>query len=125
MSKKLKGGDYHMTAEQKKKDREFLSKLHAKHYGKKKSKTQKASAPVEATKEPEAGKSAAKESSRHELMLKAKERGIKNFRVINKEELVEILKEGTTQERINEIVSGAVARWKAGWGKGKKQKAQA
>jgi hypothetical protein len=114
-----------MTAEQKKKSKEFLHKLHAKYYGKKKSKTQKAKAPVEATKEPEAGESATKEPTRHELMLKAKERGIKNFRVLNKEELVEILKEGVTQERINEIVSGAVARWKAGWGKGKKQKAQA
>jgi len=55
-------------------------------------------------------------------MLQAKTKGIKT-RALNKEELVEILKEGTTQERINEIVTGAVARWKAGWGKGKKQKA--
>ncbi|MFA5156454.1 MAG: hypothetical protein WC532_03545 [Candidatus Omnitrophota bacterium] len=114
-----------MTTEQKKKGREFLSKLHAKHYGKKKSKTQKTKAPVKASKEAKSGEPATKEPTRNELMLKAKERGIKNFRVINKEELVEILKEGTTQERINEIVSGAVARWKAGWGKGKKQKAQA
>ena len=114
-----------MTAEQKKKDKEFLSKLHAKHYGKKKSKDQKAKPPVKASKEPETSEPAAKEPSRNELMLKAKERGIKNFRVINKEELVEILREGTTQERINEIVSGAVTRWKAGWGKGKKQKTQA
>lgn len=107
-----------MTAEQKKRNKEFLHKLHAKHYGKKKAKAQKAKAPV-------TGEPATKEPTRNELMLKAKERGIKNFRVINKEELVEILKEGTTQEHINEIVSGAVARWKAGWGKGKKQKAQA
>ena len=104
-----------MTAEQKKKDREFLHKLHAKHYGKKKSKAQKTEVPI--TTEP-----ATKEPTRHELMLKVKERGIKNFRVINKEELVEILKEGTTRERINEIVSGAVVRWKAGWGKGKNKK---
>jgi len=114
-----------MTAGQKKKSKEFLHKLHDKYYGKKKSKTQKAKAQVEASKEPETSKSTAKEPSRNELMLKAKERGIKNFRVLNKEELVEILKEATTQERINEIVSGAVTRWKAGWGKGKKQKAQA
>lgn len=111
-----------MTAEQKKRDKEFLHKLHAKHYGKKKSKTQKAKASVEAPNELATGKSVAKEPTRNDLMLKAKERGIKNFRVINKEELVEILKEGTTQERINEVVSGAVARWKAGWGKGKIRK---
>jgi hypothetical protein len=55
-------------------------------------------------------------------MLQAKERGIKNFRVINKTELIEILKNGTTKERIDEIVASAVARWKSGWGKGKNKK---
>jgi len=114
-----------MTAEQKKKDREFLHKLHAKHYGKKKAKTQKAKAPAKPPEKSETGETRSKGPSRNELMLQAKAKGIKNFRVINREELVEILKEGTTQERINEIVSGAVARWKAGWGKGKKQKNQA
>ena len=63
-------------------------------------------------------------ASRNELMLQAKAKGIKNFRLLNKEELAEILKEDTTQERINEIISGAVARWKAGWGKGKKQRSK-
>ncbi len=114
-----------MTAEQKKKDREFLHKLHTKHYGKKNVKTQKPKAPAKPLETSEASVPSGKEPSRNELMLKAKERGIKNYRVINKEELIEILKEGTAQERINEIVSGAVARWKAGWGKGKKRKAQA
>lgn len=114
-----------MTAEQKKKDREFLHKLHAKHYDKKKAKTQKPKASVKPLEKSEAGKTRSKGLSRNELMLQAKAKGIKNFRVINKEELVEILREGTTQERINEIVSGAVARWKVGWGKGKKQKNQA
>jgi predicted amidophosphoribosyltransferase len=109
-----------MTAKQKKKQKELLNKLHAKYYGKKKSKAKEAK-PQESS----AVETGTKAPSRHELMLQAKERGIKNFRVINKEELVEILKEGTTQERINEIVSGAVTRWKAGWGKGKKQKTQA
>jgi hypothetical protein len=110
-----------MTAEQKKKDKEFLHKLHAKHYGKKKSKAQKAKPSVKASKEAESGEAPAKKLSRNELMLQAKAKGIKNFRVINKEDLVEILKEGTTQERINEIVSGAVTRWKSGWGKGKRK----
>lgn len=112
-----------MTAKQKKQQKELLDKLHTKYYGKKKSKIQK---PKVETKTPDETRSTgtpAKELTRHELMLKAEERGIKNFRVINKEELIEILKEGTTQERINEIVADAVARWKVGWGK-KKQKSK-
>lgn len=106
-----------MTVKQKGKQKELLHKLHAKYYNKKKSKAKETK-----PKEFSAVETGSKGPTRHELMLKAKERGIKNFRVINKEELIEILKEGTTQERITEIVSGAVARWKAGWGKGKKQK---
>lgn len=111
-----------MTAKQKKQQKELLGKLHAKYYGKKKSKAQDPKTPGKAPEKPTAGPNAG--PSRHELMLQAKAKGIKNFRVLNKEELVEILKEGTTQERINEIVSGAVARWKAGWGRGKKQKSK-
>lgn len=112
-----------MTTKQKKKDSEFLHKLHDKYYSKKKAKAQKSKAPAQQPEKSETGQVAGKEPTRNDLMLQAKAKGIKNFRVINKEELTEILKEGTTQERINEIVSGAVARWKAGWGKGKKQKA--
>jgi len=91
---------------------------------KKKAKAQKSKAPVKQPEKSETDRTFDKGLSRNELMLQAKAKGIKNFRVINKEELVEILKEGTTQERIDEIVSGAVARWKSGWGKGKKQKPQ-
>jgi len=112
-----------MAAEQKKKNKEFLNKLHAKHYGKKKSKVQKPKVPAKTSEKPEADKTISKRPSRNELMLEAKAKGIKNFRVINKQELVEILKKDTTQERINEIISGAVARWKAGWGK-KKQRSK-
>ncbi|MGE0267902.1 MAG: hypothetical protein AB7S78_05565 [Candidatus Omnitrophota bacterium] len=54
--------------------------------------------------------------TRNSLMLQAKDRGIKNFRVLNKEELQSVLAEGTTQEQIDTVVSGAVARWKSGWG---------
>lgn len=98
-----------MTTEEKKRSKELLSKLHEKYYGKKKTKESKtAKAPKEA-----------KEPSRHQLMLHAKAKGIKNFRVINKVGLVEVLKEGTTQERINEIIAESVKKWKAGWGKGK------
>jgi len=59
--------------------------------------------------------------TRNDLMLQAKERGIKNFRVLNKEELAQVLADGVTQERINEVVAGSVARWRAGWGKRKVQ----
>lgn len=111
-----------MTAEEKKKNKEFLHKLHTKHYGKEKAKTQKAKTPVSPLENSETSKTHNKGQSRNELMLQAKAKGIKNFRVINKQELIEILKEGTTRERINEIVSGSVTRWKAGWGKGKHKK---
>ena len=56
------------------------------------------------------------ENTRQGLMLQTKERGIKNFRVLNKEELHAVLAEGVTQEQIDTVVSGAVARWKSGWG---------
>jgi len=59
--------------------------------------------------------------TRNALMLQAKERGIKNFRVLNKEELAQVLADGVTQERIDEVVAGSVARWKSGWGKRKVQ----
>ena len=54
--------------------------------------------------------------TRHALMLRAKERGIKNFRILNKNELMHILAEGITQQEIDALVAGAVARWKSGWG---------
>lgn len=100
-----------MPAEQKKKSKKFLNKLHAKYYGKDKSKT----------KESKIGDALSKGPSRNELMLKAKAKGIKNFRIINKEELVEILKERTTHARIKDIVTGALTRWKNGWGSSKRK----
>lgn len=59
--------------------------------------------------------------NRNALMLEAKERGIKNFRVLNKVELQQVLADGVTQDRIDEVVAGAVTRWKAGWGTKKVQ----
>jgi len=59
--------------------------------------------------------------TRHALMLKAKERGIKNFRVLNKNELMYVLAEGITQQEIDALVAGAVTRWKSGWGSKKKK----
>lgn len=55
-------------------------------------------------------------ASRNELMLVAKERGVKNFRVLNKQELADVLKNIGDQKAMNVIVAGAVARWKSGWG---------
>jgi len=71
-------------------------------------------------------KPAAKEPSvlpetRQALMLMAKERGIKNFRVLNKAELGKVLADGVTSEQIEQVVIGAVIRWKAGWGSKKVQ----
>ena len=60
--------------------------------------------------------------TRQVLMLKAKEQGIKNFRVLNKDELMHVLAEGITQQEIDALVAGAVARWKSGWGSRKAKK---
>ena len=60
--------------------------------------------------------------TRQAMMLKAKECGVKNFRVLNRVELAQVLAEGVSQEKIGEVAARAVARWKAGWGtKGKKK----
>ena len=59
--------------------------------------------------------------TRQALMMLAKDRGIKNFRVLNKAELAEVVTDGVTPERIQEVVAGAVTRWKAGWGSEKVQ----
>jgi len=58
-------------------------------------------------------------ASRNELMMTAKERGVKNFRVLNKQELTDVLKNIGDQKTVDTIVVGAVARWKSGWGKRK------
>jgi len=60
------------------------------------------------------------EESRAILMMKARQKGIKNFRILNKAELLEAIQEGTPPERTLEIINQAVARWKAGWGSRKK-----
>ena len=53
--------------------------------------------------------------TRNELMLAVKAKKISNFRVMNKEELTEVLKPGTTPIRVKEIQEIAVKRWKSGW----------
>jgi len=57
----------------------------------------------------------AKGPSRNDLMMQAKERGIKNFRILNKEELLKVLSAKDTIE-IDTIVTAAIQRWKSGWG---------
>jgi hypothetical protein len=49
-------------------------------------------------------------------MMTAKERGVKNFRVLNKQELADVLRNIGDQKAVDAIVVQAVARWKAGWG---------
>ena len=56
-----------------------------------------------------------KSGSRADLIKQAKEKGIKYFRILNKEELETILA-GTTPETQSQIIEKAKARWKAGWG---------
>ena len=65
--------------------------------------------------------SGASGSTRQELMLQAKEKGVKNFRVLNKQELTDVLANIGDQAKVDAIVSEAVARWKAGWGKKSKK----
>ena len=57
--------------------------------------------------------------SRNQLMEKVKAQGIKNFRVMNKAELAEIVG-GAKPERIEAIQKESVERWKSGWGTKKK-----
>lgn len=60
--------------------------------------------------------------TRQELMEAVKAKKIANFRVMNKTELAEILKSGTTKSRIEEIQETAVKRWKSGWNSLNKKK---
>jgi L-lactate utilization protein LutB len=60
-------------------------------------------------------------ASRAQLMDACKQKGVKNYRVINKAEMVDILAHIGDQAYVDRVVAGAVARWKAGWGSGKKQ----
>jgi len=61
--------------------------------------------------------------SRNAMMLEAKAKGIKYFRVLNKEELSKVLdmkKGGASDEQIGVITEAAKVRWQAGWAKNKK-----
>ena len=58
---------------------------------------------------------------RQKLMEIAKAKKIVYFRIMNKAELVEVLKSGTTTKRIAEIQKIAIKRWKSGWKFNKKK----
>jgi len=104
-----------------KKDKKELHGLYEKHYGKGKKKKSKAAKVKEAVKEKvktdQEARVEKKGQSRSDLMLQAKERGIKNFRILNKEELMKVLSPDATEETISQVIQGAVTRWKSGWGK--------
>lgn len=91
-----------------KKDRKVME---PKQKGKKQAKKKEAPVAVEPV---EQTKAEVKET-RKSLMLKAKEKGIRNFRVLNKEEYKIVLADDATQEVIDRVVAGAVTRWKSGW----------
>ncbi|MEK7140494.1 MAG: hypothetical protein AAB815_01790, partial [Patescibacteria group bacterium] len=57
-------------------------------------------------------------ATRNDLMLAVQRLGVKNFRVMNKEELKSICN-GATPQQIEAIQLAAVTRWKSGFGKGK------
>ena len=116
------------------KDKQTLDRVHDKHYGGS-SKAKKGNArikkvaedkkvPVDNSPSPKEGIVMHAGASRNEFMMTAKERGVKNFRVLNKQELSEVLKNIGDQKAVDTIVAGAVARWKSGWGS-EKDKAKA
>ncbi|MFH1503929.1 MAG: hypothetical protein ABIH08_00840 [Candidatus Omnitrophota bacterium] len=76
-------------------------------------------APAEGLASPKEGIVMHAGASRNELMITAKERRVKNFRVLNKQELADVLENIGDQKAVDAIVAGAVARWKSGWGKKK------
>jgi len=57
--------------------------------------------------------------TRNTLMLEAKKRGIKYFRVMNREELEKVLTPGIPQDLILNVGQQAKERWQKGWKKKK------
>jgi len=105
-----------MTKEESKK---IVRELHDKYYGKKGAKNKKTKKDAQNTRIAERVAPVLAEKSRNDLMLEAKAKGIKNFRILNKEELHKVLDSNTTQEEQDTIIKAAVERWKAGWSKNK------
>lgn len=61
-------------------------------------------------------KKAGTELSRKDLMLQAKAKGIKYFRILSKVELEKVIDPKTIQQDIDGVISDAKKRWKNGWG---------
>jgi hypothetical protein len=105
------------------KAKKTISELHDKYYGKKKPAIKETDRETALRIAPELKPSLNEGiilhtgASRNELMLQAKGKGIKNYRVLNKQELSDALKNIGNQVEVDRIVAGAVARWKSGWGK--------
>jgi len=97
-----------MTIVEKTKSKKVLHAIHDKYYAKDAKKQEKTAVAERAS---EIVKT--KGPSRNDLMLKAKAAGIKNFRILNKEELFQVLDHPGDAISITEK---AVTRWKAGWG---------
>ena len=55
--------------------------------------------------------------TRAELMKEAQNKGIKYFRILNREELQAVLDPNTPQDIKQLTIESAKLRWKAGWGK--------
>jgi DNA-binding transcriptional regulator YbjK len=89
-------------------------KLYQKHYAGKKNKIKKENKAIV-----ERAKEEPKKETRNDLMLQAKAQGVKNYRVLSKQDLVRIVVEKAEPQIVDEIVAAAVAKWKAGWGKRK------
>lgn len=93
-----------------------------KKYGKKPNKNKKANAKVEErAREIASEKKTSKEPSRNDLMLQAKAKGIKYFRILTKENLRKVLDLAVSAETVNAIVTKAKEEWQAGWGKKSKE----
>jgi hypothetical protein len=103
-----------------KESKKITREVYQKHFGKKGVKKDRVATAV-ADKTKAQAEAKPKKTTVAELKQQAKTAGIKNFQVLNRAELERVLAPGVTLPIISEVVTGAVARWKAGWGtKGKR-----
>ena len=119
------------------KEPDSIDRLHEKYYGagskaaKRKAKEQKLKDAVKARqaadKEPSQPANVPERiaeptisNTRKALMLEAKNKGVKYFRILSRQELATVLSPATAPDQIEAITSAAIARWKGGWGTGAK-----
>ena len=106
----------------KKESKKVVMDIHEKYYGKDGLlKKKKAKRTAENAKIASAVAPVLKNKSRNDLMLEAKAKGIKNFRILNKAELYKVLDPNTLQQEVDDIIKEAVIRWKSGWSKNKQE----